>query len=55
MAVEMTNVSIFTVKYLDPDGIQRFVDLQAVGSSDAQDKFAREYRGCSIVNVYRKQ
>jgi hypothetical protein len=55
MAVEVSRTSIFTVKYLDPDGGVNLIDMQAAGMTEAKDKFAAEYPGCSVVNIWRKQ
>ena len=54
MALEINQAMIYTVKYIDTDGIQKFKDLQAAGISDAEIKFKHELPDCQIVTIFRK-
>jgi ribosomal protein L18E len=55
MALELNRTSVFTAKYLDAGGVQKFVDIMAVGMTEAKDKFKVEYPGCQVINMWRKQ
>lgn len=47
--------SVMTVKYTDAQGFLKLVDIQAAGTTEAKDIFDRDYPGCTVVNIFRKQ
>lgn len=55
MAVEVNNPSTFTVKFIDTEGRQKFQDIPAVGITEAKEVFERDYPGCQVINIWRKQ
>lgn len=54
MPVGLNRISIYTVKFMGKSGLE-FKDLQADGTGDAKDKFAREYPDAQVITIYRKQ
>lgn len=45
---------VYTAKYVDPDGIQKFVDITASGQGDAETQWRKKFPGCKLVNLWRK-
>jgi hypothetical protein len=53
MAMGLNRNGFFTVKYVE-GGKLEFVDIPAVGMTEAKDKFLKDYPGREVVNIYRK-
>jgi hypothetical protein len=53
MAIEINHTPTFTVKYVE-GGIQKFMDLQATGITDAKDQFSKSNPDAEVINIWRK-
>lgn len=54
MAIEINQSKIYTIKFVDEHGTQKFVDISAQGTGDARDQFTQAYPLARIVTVFRK-
>lgn len=55
MAIHMRGISVYTVKFIDEDGIQHLEDFQAAGTWDAEQKWKVKYPTARLVNIFRAQ
>ena len=54
MAIQINQTPVYTVKFLDADGIEKFQDYPAAGTWAAEQAWKKEHPNTTLINIFRK-